>query len=169
MKYFAYGSNMLSSRLIARVPARSLGMAILPQYTLRWDYHSLDGSGKCNIVQTGHPADAVYGVVYEMDKTDFPALDAIERGYDRIEVLLTHGAKATSAWAYIYSKSAEREPPYDWYKNLVVEGAIEHLFPAAIVEALRAVPSVPDPQADRPSKLHAERLVSEAKTRSLNE
>ena len=165
MKYFAYGSNLLSSRLRARIPAQSFGMARLSRYVLRWDYHSLDGSGKCNVAQTGDPSDTVHGVVYEISKSDVPTLDAIEQGYDRIEVVLNHGGKRVSAWAYIYTEPAASRPPYTWYKNLVVEGAIEHGFPAEVIQSLRSVASVPDPDTERPSKRHAERLVAEARKR----
>ena len=48
--YFAYGSNMSSVRLRARVnSAQPLGVARLPGHRLRWHMHSLDGSGKCDI------------------------------------------------------------------------------------------------------------------------
>lgn len=50
--YFAYGSNMSSARLRARVPScRPIGIAFLPGHELRFHKRSKDGSGKCDAFQ----------------------------------------------------------------------------------------------------------------------
>ena len=47
---FSFGSNMSSSRLLARLPnARRIGTAILSGYELSFDMVSSDGSGKGNV------------------------------------------------------------------------------------------------------------------------
>jgi gamma-glutamylcyclotransferase len=57
---FAYGSNMLSARLRERVPsARPAGTACLPGFSLRWHKVSVDGSGKCNVVEVATPGACV--------------------------------------------------------------------------------------------------------------
>jgi gamma-glutamylcyclotransferase len=159
IKYYAYGSNLLSSRLLARIPAESLGMAALPGYALRWNLHSLDGSGKCNITKCAEPDAVVHGVLYEIPEERFPTLDAIEQGYDRIQVVLRHRGEDVEASTYIYAKPAPDAPPYVWYRALVVAGAIEHGFPEHVVEGLQGVPARSDPASDRPGKLHAEELL----------
>ena len=159
MKYYAYGSNLLSARLLARVDARSLGMATLPGYALHWNYHSLDGSGKCNIEPSSDAGSMVFGVVYEMDDEAFAVLDQIERGYDRILVRLDHNGQQVEAWTYVYAEAAPEAAPYTWYKSLVVAGAIEHAFPEEAIAMLRQVTALPDPEIDRPGKVHAEDLL----------
>ena len=162
MKYFAYGSNLLSARLLARVDARSLGMARLAGYALHWNYHSLDGSGKCNIEPSTEPGAVVFGALYEMDDEAFAVLDRFERGYDRIRVMLDHRGDEAEAWTYVYAEAAPEAAPYLWYKGLVVAGAIEHGFPEEAVERLRQVVAASDPMPDRTGRLHAEELLKKA-------
>jgi len=162
LKYFAYGSNLLAARLLARVEAADLGMATLSGWTLRWNYHSVDGSGKCNIEPVKDSTSAVYGVLYEMDKDAFAVLDRIEMGYKRIEVSLDHAGKRAEAWVYVYAQPAPEAAPYSWYKGLVLSGAIEHGFPQGAIQDLKSVAAVPDPVPDRPGKVHAEALLRDA-------
>ena len=81
--YFAYGSNMSVRRLKDRVPSvKPLGAGWLSHHRLKFHKRSQDGSGKCNIV----PSDAgtVFGVLFEIDSGQVPALDKYEglgRGY----------------------------------------------------------------------------------------
>ena len=162
MKYFAYGSNLLSARLLARVVATDLGMATLEGWALHWNSHSLDGSGKCNIERSTNPSAVVYGVVYEMDEEAFGVLDGIEQGYDRIEVTLQHRNGPMKAWVYVYAEPAPEAPPYAWYRGLVVAGAIEHQFPQGVIRELESVQAISDPVEDRRGKLHAEELLKRA-------
>jgi gamma-glutamylcyclotransferase len=60
MKYFAYGSNMLTERLRARVGgAAALSKVCVCGYRVRFHKRSDDGSGKCNIIETGSHEDRV--------------------------------------------------------------------------------------------------------------
>lgn len=53
--YFAYGSNMLTERLIARTPsARPVGTSLLPGHRLTFHKRGRDGSGKCDAFETAH-------------------------------------------------------------------------------------------------------------------
>ena len=53
--YFAYGSNMSSARLAARLgPTRCLGRAVLDHFALAWNKPGLDGSGKANLRPREH-------------------------------------------------------------------------------------------------------------------
>lgn len=100
--YFAYGSNLLSSRLLARTPsARFVAVARLPGFELRWHKAASDGSGKCDIVPAaGRPSadlggegaqasQGVLGVLWRIAWAEKPALDAAETlgiGYDEATV-----------------------------------------------------------------------------------
>lgn len=104
LKYFAYGSNMLSPRLQERVPsAESLGKIRLKGHRLAWTKQSFrDGSGKCHIVKTGRPSDIVWGVLYEMHKEDKPMLDRAEgKGYDQKIVTMDYGPADCHAFTYV--------------------------------------------------------------------
>ncbi|UYF99515.1 gamma-glutamylcyclotransferase family protein [Halomonas sp. GD1P12] len=80
MLYFAYGSNMATQRLAARVPARFVTTALLPAYRLAFHQRGSDGSGsgKCDIVPALAQS-AVYGVIWEMAFHHKPTLDRYER------------------------------------------------------------------------------------------
>ncbi|MGM0412630.1 MAG: gamma-glutamylcyclotransferase family protein, partial [Pseudomonadota bacterium] len=89
--YFAYGSNMLTARLRARVPsAHPVGRARLDNHALAWHMAGPDGSAKCDIVTT--PGTVVHGVLFRLDAGELPLLDAAEglgHGYDRETVTVT--------------------------------------------------------------------------------
>lgn len=54
---FSFGSNMSSSRLLARLPeAKRVGTAILKGYELTFDMVSTDGSAKCSVRKTDRSA-----------------------------------------------------------------------------------------------------------------
>src|ERR1700756_1898091 len=90
MIYFAYGSNMLTNRLLSRCSdAKTIGPAFLTGYTLCFDKRSRDGSGKCTIGHTARPSDIVHGVLFTVPQSQLPSLDRAEgKGaeYDRIVV-----------------------------------------------------------------------------------
>ncbi len=154
MYYFGYGSNMLTTRLEARVPsARTVMTAMLKGYDLRFHKRSRDGSGKCNVV----PADegsAVYGIVFDVDPTELDTLDEAEqqgRGYERRDVCLRGPSSTVDAFAYVAQPAYVDDAllPYDWYRALVVAGARQHSLPAPYVAQLGAVRSYPDPNEER--------------------
>ena len=84
-RYFAYGSNLTSARLVERVPsARAVGPALLRDFRLTLDKRGADGSGKANLAPA--PGGSVWGVVYTFDPAEWVRLDACEPRYVRIEV-----------------------------------------------------------------------------------
>ena len=78
--YFAYGSNMLSGRLMERgIETLKLGNATLPAHTLRFHKRSLrDGSGKADAVRTNDPNALIHGVIFKVSKDRLAILDKIE-------------------------------------------------------------------------------------------
>ena len=116
-RYFAYGSNMLTSRMQARCPsARIISTAVLQGWRAVYDKPSVDGSAKLNI--RADEAARVKGVVYEIEDAERDGLDAVEQGYTPIETPV--------GLAYAYEGQASSSLPYDWYIALVEEGAHAH-------------------------------------------
>jgi gamma-glutamylcyclotransferase len=143
--YFAYGSNMLTSRLTLRThSATAVGVAYVEGYRLTFDKVSTDGSGKCDIEATGNAADRVYGVLFGIATAEAADLDAHEglgHGYRKGEVQARAASTITRAVAYFATEKEPDRLPYDWYKAFVIEGAIEHQLPAAYIASLKPVAS----------------------------
>ena len=85
--YFAYGSNLRSTRMLDRVPsATSLGAARLAGHGFRMNKRGRDGSAKANLIVSA--SEHVWGVIYRIEPVDWPVLDRFEGGYER-EVVRT--------------------------------------------------------------------------------
>lgn len=153
---FAYGSNMPTARIRQRCPsALSLGVAELRGYELRWHKKSIDGSGKCDIVQTDQPGASVFGVLYEIAVSEKAALDVAEglgSGYDETTIEVHRGADQLTVNAYVATATDPALKPYRWYRALAVAGAIEHGLPVDYIARLEAVLAEEDPERERHSK-----------------
>jgi hypothetical protein len=153
VRYFAYGSNMLTDRLRERVPsAKAVGIGALPGHALRWDKRSgWDGSGKCDAEATSHK-DVVWGVLFEFDPQEKPLLDRAEAagaGYlEKTVNVLTDDGPVTAV-TYCATDKDPTLRPYHWYKALVIAGAREHGLPASYRSRLELVVTVSDPGAAR--------------------
>ncbi|HLQ85159.1 MAG TPA: gamma-glutamylcyclotransferase family protein [Salinisphaeraceae bacterium] len=145
MYYFAYGSNMLSSRLARRVPSLvPLGAARLPGHELRFDLRGSDGSGKCNVVVAANPSAIVHGVVYQLDADRLERLHAAEGpAYEFVQLPVQLHDERVSAAVYRGRAKARVQGlrPFAWYLRFVVGGAREHGLPTAYVRRLAAVPT----------------------------
>lgn len=153
MLIFAYGSNMLTTRLKSRVGSASpVGVACLRGYELRWHKRGKDGSGKCDVVCSQDVSARVHGVVYRINTSEKRALDIAEglgRGYDEMQVTVDCQGRSLSVQAYVATQTDPTLKPYDWYKAFVVEGAREHGLPRDYVVQLEAVEAVPDADVSR--------------------
>lgn len=150
MYYFAYGSNMSEKRLTRRIPARKLGIAALRGYGLFFTKPSeADGSAKCDIC----PADSVvYGVLYEIDPEDKPVLDRFEGlgyGYRTEAVEVEFRGEPVEALTYIAVNMDDSLKPFSWYRQHVINGAVENGLPSDYIEGIRRVPVMEDPNSDR--------------------
>lgn len=170
MTYFAYGSNMLTARLLSRcLGAKTIGPVFLTGYTLCFDKRSRDGSGKCTIGHTGRPSDIVHGVLFTVPQSQVPSLDRAEgegTEYDRVPIqVTTENDKTVPAETYIAKEElVDRHAiPYDWYLDLVVTGAEHHGLPKAYVDKLRSVNALPDPMPQRPERLEALKQLDRSK------
>lgn len=147
MRYFAYGSNMSSERLIARVDETTeIGAAKLHGYALRCDKHGGDGSAKFTIAVQNDAI--VHGVLFDLPDSAREILDGFEGpGYQACEVPLLTAQGEHIALAY-QALDEWRDPsllPFDWYVAYAVAGATQHRLPRDWIQALQNWPSQPDP------------------------
>jgi gamma-glutamylcyclotransferase len=166
--YFAYGSNMLTSRLQARCPsARGGRVATADNHSLSFFKRGRDGSGKGTLVPDTRVGQRVVGVVFELDERELSQLDHFEgagAGYDRVQrfrVRTETGSGGLDAFTYIAGEGY-LDPglkPFDWYLSLVVAGAREYALPEDYVAVIARTPTVADPLEDRPSRLEALALL----------
>ena len=159
MLVFAYGSNLLPARLLARTPsAQVVATGVLPGHRLCWHMASRDGSGKCDVVPDA--AAEVHGVVWRLDPADKPALDAAEslgHGYTERALAVHTAAGVVEAWTYLALRTDPALRPYDWYRDIVVAGARHHALPATYVATLAAIEALTDPDPARAA--HHRRLL----------
>ena len=164
VRYFAYGSNMLTARLQARCPsARPLGLATARGRRLAFHKRSdVDGSGKCDLVPADDGA-LVVGVVFDLAADELPALDRAEgrgQGYERREIVVELGGDRIACESYVATDIEPELMPYGWYRQLVLAGLLEHGAPAAYVEQVRQVAWRADPLPERHGRLAAMRALA---------
>lgn len=152
IKYFAYGSNMCSGRLGARITCSFAAVAKLVGHQLRFHKVSKkDGSSKCDAYRTGSETDAIWGVVYDIPPAEKPKLDKEEglgRVYEDAQVVveLEDGTRL-EAVTYIATADSVKNgmAPYTWYHAYVEAGAEEHKLPEEYIsKAIRSVRAVQD-------------------------
>ena len=153
MYYFAYGSNMSTPRLTARIKASNVGTGKLMQYRLAFHKRGKsDGTGKCDIIFTDHSRDYVQGVLYEIAEQDKTVLDQIEgvgNGYISKEVTIKTEKGAIQAMAYVATDIDDTLVPLDWYKEHVLYGAKENHLDASYIERIEHVPACRDTDTKR--------------------
>jgi len=133
--YFAYGSNMLTERIKARaIDANPLSIAHITGRRLT--FHEIatrkNGSrtGKCDICIDPDPKAVVYGVLFEIPESQFDDLNTFEKGYSLVD-LVVHSPRlgAVTAVADLADRTDAALISYDWYRDLVLEGALQHAIP----------------------------------------
>jgi hypothetical protein len=116
-------------------------IARLLGYKLCFHKKSIDGSSKCDAFETGSDHDVVWGVVFNIPKSEKLALDKAEglgSGYNQKEVdLITPSGERISAVTYYADETAIAEglSPYTWYKEFVLRGAREHGLPSEYISS----------------------------------
>lgn len=136
MLYFAYGSNMSSRRLKARVPtARAIGIGFVEGRRLAFHKRGVDGSGKCDIPECDDPSARVHGVLYEIPDSDWMNLDQAEdegTHYHRVLLKVSRpNEPSVKAWVYLGDASKIREglQPTTEFRQHVLDGVREHSVP----------------------------------------
>ncbi len=141
---------MSSRRLGERIAgARTLGPGCVHERRLVCNKPGRDGSGKANLVV--HPGSRVWGALYRLSSEDWSALDGYEGGYQRraCEVQRPTGG-VVAAQTYLWTPTdAPAIPPFDWYRDLLLEGAREHGLPVDYIAQLESLSCVPDPTRAR--------------------
>ena len=158
---------MLTRRLTdpRRAPtAVAKGVAMISGCVIEFHKVGADGSGKCTLVATGNEAAVVYGVLYELADADVVRLDKVEGvhtgSYTRRSIQLRFVAGGIiDAMTYVAGDGHTDAAcvPFDWYRDLVVAGAMEHGLPALYIHELARVQAVRDPDAARAAQ--ARRLL----------
>ena len=164
--YFAYGSNLLPTRLQRRCPgARIKTLACARGYRVAFDKLSEDTSGKANLVRSGSTA-AAFGVVYEIPSAEVDALDTVEgSGYARQEgfaVSCMASGKRLRTMTYMAQQNVPGLLPFDWYLALVLGGLRVHAADADYALAFESAEFVTDPELSRPTRLNALRDLAAA-------
>ena len=137
--YFAYGSNMSTARMCARVPeAEVVSSARLAGHRLVCDKQGVDGSGKANL--RSDPEQVAWGVVYRLPGHAWEVLDRFEVAYARHYTQLTTPA-GTPLTAQLYlaiAPSGEALRPFHWYRDHMLAGAREHALPATVIAEIES-------------------------------
>ena len=144
MLYFAYGSNMLTTRLRERIQSATFfDCGFLRGKRVLFNKRSRDDSGKANLEDS--PDAVTWGVIYEIDDGDMDTLDRIEGGYDRCLVQICRpDGDAVEAVTYVSNNLTDDPTAYDWYKQYLLSGAREHNLPQDYIAELEQLPSRPD-------------------------
>ncbi len=156
LDYFAYGSNMLTARLVARCPgARARGRGRVRGFTVAYAKVGRDGSGKATLLTAGG---VVEGVVFAIPAAEVANLDEAEglgRGYDRITLTAEIGERADRpapatrpVFSYIATAPTPGLLPFVWYRDLILAGIAEHGLPPAVAAWHRAARAVEDPDPE---------------------
>ena len=112
-----------------------------------------DGSGKCDIINTGKLENKVYGVLFKVHSNDLEKLDKFEGldyGYERVLVKVTSESGETfDAETYIATDVNPDIRPYIWYKEHVLRGAKSSGLPEAYISMINAIDCDEDPDLER--------------------
>lgn len=136
IRYFAYGSNMLTSRLERRVgKVLAVGTARLPGWGFRMNKRSADGTAKANVQRASD--ESVWGVLFELTPEQLDRLSYYEANYDQVEVQveMDNGEEVP---AVVYSSNRLTDTTTvdpDYIANLV-KGARDHELPEEVIEEL---------------------------------
>ncbi len=153
VRYFAYGSNMLPSRLHARIgdfPSGAVGVA--QGYQLRFHKRGSDGSAKCNALWTGDLRHVLYGAVYHITEGQKNLLDQFEGvGYVTANITVNSNRSRHPAFTYVAAKDHIDSSlyPFDWYKRFVLAGARDFKLPNPYIRNIELIAALADPDRSR--------------------
>ncbi|NND59636.1 MAG: gamma-glutamylcyclotransferase [Gammaproteobacteria bacterium] len=141
--YFAYGSNLLSSRLVGRCASATFSsIAVVRRHRLEFTKPSIDGSGKATIISDETAQGSVFGAVFQISNAELETLDAFEgKDYERrpCQVTCVRTGREIGALTYYARQRRSELLPYDWYLALVVAGLNEHEIDREYVSAIRSL------------------------------
>lgn len=159
---FGYGSNMLLRKVQLNVPsAIKFSNACLSGYRFAFNKVSKDGSGKGNIIQTKNLNDVVYGIIIQIADVEKKTLDKEEglgKGYNEEKIMVAQdNGQRIEVVTYIADTTHVQEDlwPFDWYRDMVLNGAIENKIPASYIDFLKQFPFTIDPDQKRRLKKYS--------------
>jgi hypothetical protein len=127
--YLAYGSNLSTPRLEARV-GRVIchGVAWVPGRAHRFSKLGRDGSGKGNLEED--PAQSAFGVLYWLTEAQWDALAPYEAGYDRrvLEVAVP-SSRPLRVETFLAQRPVRDLVPTEDYRAHYRRGMEEHGLP----------------------------------------
>ena len=127
--YFAYGSNMSSARLRARVGDVGVqGRAVLAAHEHQFSKRGSDGTGKGHVAP--HAWRSVHGVVYALADEQLVRLAEFEGGYvaANLPVAMPAGPIVT-ATTFVALRPGDAAPPSTSYLDHYRLGFLEHAIP----------------------------------------
>lgn len=158
---------MLTERLKARcASARPIGAGFIRGFRLAFAKPGVDQSGKATIVPACENT-RVYGVLFNLDKSDVPVLDKFESsgvGYSKlagITVGLNSQKFEAPAFTYIAKSIHHDMRPYDWYLDLILAGARQHELSKSYIDGLADTPARRDHVVTRSTRVEAMGLLRE--------
>jgi len=142
--YFAYGSNLWTEQLVARIgplddAADKPRIARLANYRLVFQHLDVTSAAYADIVT---PGDGVIGVVYRCTSEQLDRLDIHEGGYDRQAVtVIDEQGESLSAMVYIMTPTPSLRfgKPTNAYLRKILRGAREHHLPEAYMRQIEAI------------------------------
>jgi gamma-glutamylcyclotransferase len=143
--YAAYGSNLHPERLRERIRSAALrGTSFLRRYTLQFHKRGQDQSAKCGFTDCGQGLDAA-------DRKVLDTIEGVGKGYDVDEISVPGFGKC---FTYVASHTHIDDllHPFDWYREMVLLGCLQHAFPAPYCEQIAALPVIEDPDPVRRAK-----------------
>lgn len=153
MYYFAYGSNMSTKRLQARISsAIPVGRGKLSGYALNFYKVSIDKSGKCDVVKSDSGS-LVEGVLFLIDTNQQYDLNGIEKGYQpKILKVELESVGVVDALVYCADKTNSNLKPYTWYLKHVITGAKDAGLSQKYTRHLESITCTKDPDSDREAR-----------------
>ena len=140
MRYAAYGTTLHPMVLLNAVEStRLLGVAEIIGWTLRFNHHGDDGSGKATLEPS---AASVHVAVYEVSGEEISVVDGLE-GSGRRPMTVDLGPFGAGV-VYISDRISHRSLPYEWHRDWVVAGARYHRFPNDYIARIVAQPATQD-------------------------
>lgn len=121
--YFAYGSNMLPTRLIERITKYHTAFkATFSNHKFIYNKKSIDETAKANIVPD--KGANTYGVCFEIDESDLDILKKYEGGYDTRKVkVVDENGNEVEAVTFISKSMDDSLQASSAYKDIVLKGA----------------------------------------------
>ncbi len=148
--YFAYGSNLDSSRIKSRCPDNQFkAVAVLREYRICFPRYSKGNAGGVASI-TEHLGGEVHGAVYILSDDDLESLDTYEgyvsggdrNAYERVEVdVVIGGDQILSCVTYIANcDHANFHKPSEEYLSRIVDGLtllIGHGIPLSYIQTVK--------------------------------